>query len=1484
MRGSRIKIPVWLLIAFSAVTVFTTAISTLAWFTLSAPPSASMVTGSSDVEIEGVTGYKIKETRKANGFVDYSSEHRNISEQDLTTNEFSTKENTNKQGYELDFDVPPDGIGYYVVVPNSLGTYKFIVEEKNYAKFSTYSSGSAMSAEIYVPADTAFRIRSYQMQNYETDLKTMHIDNDACNGAVIRDNKEVTPNQEGYYKVWIDPTSGSETTNCKVGVEWLSAAAPNLLPQSKINPKKLSVSGGETIWFKPNSNWTSNNAKMALYVFKDSNNSTVQMNEDGNTGYYSATVPSGDWSKLIFVRVDPSWSGGNVWDKKWNQTGDLNFSSDPYNCYEMAGNDTSGDWDKYGGSWTEHKAARIKVGNASYANMSWDSTENQWYYNLPGTVANNTALKFEKYGVADITITRTPDGASLPDINNLNINGSTYTIPRGGSGLVAYLHTDNSVWVTSVSEAKVSIGGGTAQTMSYENVDGGQWHYTANNVADNATLSFTFSGISITVSKSDDSSTAWYNKNNFNGTKILRGASSLDIYLHKDHTVWVSCVVEINSGTGDYVPMVDNPDNTGELMATGIDVTAGDTVTLRVNGSSVAYTAKSQDYNNISGTTIVKTAESVGMYLDKETKALWVEGNKTYALFVGGTNLGEMAYQSAQSIHPGWYASKGVSVTAGTVDITLNGVSIGTLSIATGEGIVDNNFNDSTKKIRKGGTVDVYLDTSNKAVHVTPIYSISIGGTNVVATLTNGSYQASFDSFADDATVKAFINDQEQTTYVAEGSRLDSRNNCYGSAGSLKTMNGVDAATIASFNKTNGTVWVDGYAPTYWVKIDDGNYVQMTQDANDDSQFYVDITASAGSQLYFRRNASNTDYTNSVAPKEPIHLNNINASRQIINAVENKRLYLNIDDNKAWIQGKEIEFKFYDVATSIYAYMWQYGDTSINNGTFPGALMHNDGNYVHSYTYTVGDNTLDRLIFSVGDSSRQTIDIDISSNDFVTNYAGKCLYFGGMNDSKYNVNAYDIGSLPTSSRIYVYDKALHFGGAPQAYTWGAGGDNTWPGIPMHEIIPGALWGTAVDSGSFANLIIANRMAGENNQTAQTTIANAANKVFVTTGLNNKEVTGTWASKNAAPTVNAKVYVGSDTTGTTMAIGNWKEGDLPDQGRNKYIYERGISATDGDTLTVKIDGTPVTKFVSGIENYPYLDVDDSTITVTLGEGESARFNFYINDKDELAIIMVPDRGNGFYIMPYVNSTVGFIGAHKMSSSNSTSALYDGYYAEKNTKIYLRSYIDAKDKLYSLAPGTDEKIAKVAKDEHDHDITGVIELQKSTYYTIEISDGVVVISEFTLDEFLKMNALDQHNRTVSNQTDIYNQLTSMVIAVKFRPTSSRFSMTPQIMVTNDATDYLGVAAAFVTEANAVDSPYLYMRESSQYNYDAETNPNGLKKRGANFTLGNTDFTTTVNGTGSYYAYILIDYVYSNALANIPYDYSANVNLFIRLAQVA
>ena len=1468
------KTYLWALIVFALITVATTAISTMAWFTMVAPPPTSLVTGGAEVSIEKVTGYKVQETRKNNGYIDRDN---NIPiSKEIGSDDFSTTTNDNLEGADTDFDVPSKGIGYYLLKPNHNNVYKFSDLDRNYEKFVAYDHGNVLSVTLNLTTAQPFLIRSYQMSSNKTDLQTIDLQGVGGDGTLNDVSHAVTVNSDGNYKIWYD------TSVKKVGVERLGDIVVN--NGLVANPKRLSNTGGQVVWLNISDHkWSSNSAKIVLDTYNGSGHQWTQMTCSSDSNYYYATIPSGTWNKIIFVRANSAWTSGVDWNQKWNQTGDLDFPGDPNNCYKLTSYGGS-DWTA-SGNWEQYHPAQVKVGNGNYTDMSWVNGE--WKYQISGSVDDGTSLSFKKYGVV-ISVSPSADGDGL----NKNNFTSSSTIKCGGNNLNIYLHTDNTAWVDPASDYFVAIGS-TYHKMSYDSVEsGGQWELENLSVSeDNTSISISYSKlVTISVTASDDTSNPWHNKNNFDGSKI-KGGGTVNVYYHpNDDTVWVSSVVKIRSGANDYVQMSDNPDNTDELCATGMTVTEDEVVSMKVNGAAFTdFTAKSADLNNIgSDLKIIKSATNAGMYLSKTNKDLWVDGNKTYNLSVGGSNLGEMVYQSGGT-YDGWVGIQDVTVTAAavTVNLTTRDGSVAQTLVKDTD-YTYNNFD--TGNVLRGGTVDVYYNTSNNHIVITTVYGIKVGNTDLNAATSDGiTYTATFSNLAGGSNVKVYANTTELTSYTPEAARSDpaTKNNCSGSAGALKTIYDTTGDTAVSFNTSNTTVWVDGYDPCYYYRVGTtGNWTKMTN-KGDDAQVYASITAGQGDIIHFRKNAAGEVFVGSAMPAD--HLNNYGEGGALLYGITAQKVYLNYNTKQVWIPGRVVSFNFYtDTGASPYAYFFQNG-TENKNADYPGVAMDDaseiaEGVYTASFTVHE-DYVFDRAIFNLGAGESQSVDIDIKSTD----YSGKYIYLTNNTDDSghYYIASYD--NPPDNSKdttIYVHDPNHAFGSGQDVhfYAWDSTGATmpiqAFPGQVMTALIPGSLWkydiAESYDGFKFTNAACVDGQYAEGAaQTGDFVTAEHEGGYYVADGVDNHSVYGNWSTEQSEPTINARIYIGSDTTGVEMALGDRTTS-------NNYIYESGLQARHGDTLRVVADDVTYkdsSNFVQDDVSRPYLNITDSSITVKLGAaGETARFNFYITTSGELAIVMVPDLGNGFYIMPYQGSTEGFVAAKKMSSTTSSSAMYAGYYATKGTRVFVRSYLDAVDQEYRLDDGVSSDVATTV----DTDESGLaIEFQQTSYFTIEVAEGKVSVRPFTISEFLHLNALDVNG--ITGQDGIRAQHTSMVFQVEFKTTANSFEMYPAISVTNDNPNYVGAAVAFSKTKQL--SPYIYMNADARYVYNGTTNPNGLTVRGSSFELSDPNYLTTVNNsTKMYYAYLLIDYVYNPSFlpTTMPYNMSSKMAFHLRMVQ--
>ena len=129
----------------------------------------------------------------------------------------------------------------------------------------------------------------------------------------------------------------------------------SILPATALNAFAATMTGGEVLYLKPNSNWASADARFAAY-FYGSGDAWESMTEvEAGSGIYKVTVPSGSWTNVIFCRMDPSTDANN-WDTRWNQSGDLTFDGTNDLCTIKDGEWNCGSnvtWSVYGGQGEE---------------------------------------------------------------------------------------------------------------------------------------------------------------------------------------------------------------------------------------------------------------------------------------------------------------------------------------------------------------------------------------------------------------------------------------------------------------------------------------------------------------------------------------------------------------------------------------------------------------------------------------------------------------------------------------------------------------------------------------------------------------------------------------------------------------------------------------------------------------------------------------------------------------------------------------------------------------------------------------------------------------------------------------------------------------------------------------------------------------------------------------------------------------------------
>lgn len=118
------------------------------------------------------------------------------------------------------------------------------------------------------------------------------------------------------------------------------------------NDTVLDYITASTLYLNPErESWKQGNERYAIYLYNyaTDTNAWVSMSDSDSDGIYSANVPSGNWTNVIFCRMNGSTTENN-WDNKWNQTVDL-YPEGENDFFTITDHDSS-ETDKYIGTWS----------------------------------------------------------------------------------------------------------------------------------------------------------------------------------------------------------------------------------------------------------------------------------------------------------------------------------------------------------------------------------------------------------------------------------------------------------------------------------------------------------------------------------------------------------------------------------------------------------------------------------------------------------------------------------------------------------------------------------------------------------------------------------------------------------------------------------------------------------------------------------------------------------------------------------------------------------------------------------------------------------------------------------------------------------------------------------------------------------------------------------------------------------------------------
>lgn len=324
-----------------------------------------------------------------------------------------------------------------------------------------------------------------------------------------------------------------------------------------------------TLYFHPASEWVTagQGARFAMYLFNNNNENTWVSMTDAGEGYYSANVPDGNWTNVIFCRMNPN-STENNWNDgvKYNQTADLAPAASQ-DCFWMTEPVV---WDGDTGSWGSFHKTVYAVNNTSdwtdlYIHY-WPALTTKDLMNFKMTQVDGNVFSCEIPVYATGILFHNGSGSQTGDVTSGVNHNAGWTVSNSGSG-----HTVSAVpaqTYTVVFNSNGGVGAPVSQAIPYSTATA----LTANTFSP-ASTSNVFTG--------------WNTEADGSGTAYADGESVLGLSAEPFGTVdlyaqWATLYsVEIDTGIAN-----------GTVTTSSASAFEGDTVTLTVTPDS-GYTLSS---------------------------------------------------------------------------------------------------------------------------------------------------------------------------------------------------------------------------------------------------------------------------------------------------------------------------------------------------------------------------------------------------------------------------------------------------------------------------------------------------------------------------------------------------------------------------------------------------------------------------------------------------------------------------------------------------------------------------------------------------------------------------------------------------------------------------------------------------------------------------------------------------------------------------
>ena len=341
------------------------------------------------------------------------------------------------------------------------------------------------------------------------------------------------------------------------------------------------ISGGSIIYLNSggSSIWDQASAWFSVY-FMDANKSTtkfVSMTKvTGN--YYYATVPTGTWKYVIFVRNNPTDKTAD-WTNVWNQTADLETQSDK-NLYTITGW-SYGSWSTYQPTATGSLVASSSNNVAKNTNITLTPSISPTTYNV---------LKSTSY--------------SISPSSGATISNNTFKATAGGSYTVTATITYNAKGFTNITKTATPTTTITVKPTITFNANGGSGSMSAQTVSYNTNTTLSANTFTAPVGYTFN---GWNTKTDGIGTAYAAGTSykftsDLTLYAQWAEIPANNHNITYNNGAGwtygaQPASAAEGAIVTFEVIPTTgyiVTVTSSD-VSLSNNGNTYTFTMPTKD-------------------------------------------------------------------------------------------------------------------------------------------------------------------------------------------------------------------------------------------------------------------------------------------------------------------------------------------------------------------------------------------------------------------------------------------------------------------------------------------------------------------------------------------------------------------------------------------------------------------------------------------------------------------------------------------------------------------------------------------------------------------------------------------------------------------------------------------------------------------------------------------------------------------------